>query len=181
MLKYSWLVQSLTKYNLMLIYLYCNFLIITLIVMYVTGFYVAAGVSGSGCPIYIKIVYRYSLFHQSLNWAPILASIHDVSTCFIILNFICNYPFVYGITLGYFSYFPVFALNRSNWPPNFLLLIWTGRMSHCIYIFACHYIYTLLLNPGEWRSNLISVLCYLPCLLSHLFVWLSGILFLLKL
>ena len=107
MWKYPCFVQSLTKYNLMLISLYCHFLLIALIVMHVTEFYVATSVYGSGCSISVKIVCMYSLFQQFVNWVPILASIHNMSTVFIILNFICNYPFVYGIILGYFSYFPV--------------------------------------------------------------------------
>ena len=59
MWKYPCFVQSLTKYNLTLISLYCHFLLITLIVMHVTDLSVATGVSGIGCPIPVKVVCRY--------------------------------------------------------------------------------------------------------------------------
>ena len=77
-------------------------LLIALIVLLVTELSVATGASDSGCPISVKIVCRYSPLQKFMNWDPILASTDDMSSFFIILNFIWNFPFVYGINLIFF-------------------------------------------------------------------------------
>ena len=91
----------------------------------------------------------------------------------------CKPSFEYGITIGYFSYFPVLKLNRRIWSPWLFLLFLTSRIHHYIYTVSCHYIYTLFLTPGEWRSDLISVLFSSPCLLSSSFACFLGCSFLL--
>ena len=79
-------------------------LLIPFMIPYVTNFSVANGVADSGCPIYVKIVCRYSPLHQFLNWGPILDSISDISNFLIILNYICKSLFGYDIKLGCYIY-----------------------------------------------------------------------------
>ena len=86
-------------------------LLIVSINAHAVDFSEATGVDSCRCPIYVEIVYRYSLVCTFLNWVPISASIYDASTfslfctrCLIIHLVVASYSIV-------FPSFIVLALN----------------------------------------------------------------------
>ena len=93
----------------MFISLYHHFLLTMFIILHNTEWYLATGVDGNGCLLFVKIVCRYSPVWKFVNWDPILAYISDASNVFIILHSVCKATFRYGISLVFPPLFSSFV------------------------------------------------------------------------